>query len=313
MFMEGTVDQVTGNGKWESGLFGVHKIPVSVYAVCMWTTFKIIMALVICYAAVTAWIYLSQRRILYFPVSTMVATPAKVGLAYSDVWLINRLGTKIHAWWLPHEDARFIVLFSHGNGGNISHRLETLRIFNELGLSVLVYDYSGYGQSLGEPGEASTRADARAAWDWLVDEQDVRPDSIILMGRSLGGAVTAGLAGDLGREGVLPAGLVLESTFTSVPDMGAHIYPWLPVRQLVRYQYNAVEDLSDVRLPALFAHSRDDDIVPYALGHRLHESYSGPKMFLELSGDHNGGYMLMGQAYLDGLNRFLTTLEQGNK
>jgi len=276
----------------------------------MWNIFKIIAVLVACYAAFTAWVYFSQRGMLYFPVRTLAVTPAEAGLVYKDVWLVNRLGTRIHAWWLPHENARFTLLFSHGNGGNVSHRLETFRIFNELGVSVLIYDYSGYGQSEGEPGEEATRADARAAWNWLVEEQGIRPDSIILMGRSLGGAVTAGLAGDLDKEGVSPAGLVMESTFTSVPDMGAYIYPWLPVRQLVRCQYNAVIDLSGVRLPVLFAHSRDDEIVPYALGRRLYESYPGPKVFFELAGDHNGGYRLMGQAYPDGLNRFLIGLEQ---
>ena len=140
---------------------------------------------------------------------------------------------------------------------------------------------------------------------------DLSPATIILFGRSLGGAVSAGLADGLVEAGIYPAGIVLESTFTSVPDMGAHIYPWLPVRRLARYQYNSMADLSDVRLPALFAHSRDDDIVPFELGRRLHDSYQGPKSFFELSGGHNGGYILMGQAYLDGLNRFLTELEQG--
>ena len=124
-------------------------------------------------------------------------------LAFEDVRLTNGLGTPIHAWWLPHDRPRFTLLFSHGNGGNMAHRLESLRIFHDLGLSVLIYDYSGYGQSQGVPGEKATHADARAAWDWLVHERDIDPGSIILFGRSLGGGVdrgTGGTAHQTGRE-----------------------------------------------------------------------------------------------------------------
>lgn len=276
----------------------------------MWTTLKIIGIFGLCYTAIAVWVYFSQRRMLYFPTRTVAVTPAEVGLDHEEIWLTNALGTRIHAWWLPHEDSRFTLLFSHGNGGNISHRLESLRIFHDLGLSVLIYDYSGYGRSEGEPSEEGTRADALAAWDWLMGH-GVVPNSVILFGRSLGGAVTAGLVKDLVQQSVSPAGIILESTFTSVPDMGATIYPWLPVRLLAKYRYDSVTDLADIRLPALFSHSPDDDIVPYDIGRALYESYRGPKSFFELMGDHNRGYIVMGQGYPDNLNRFLTTLEQG--
>lgn len=259
----------------------------------------------------TLWVYVSQRRLVYAPSRTMAATPADIGLPFEDVWLTNRLGTRIHAWWLPHERARFTLLFCHGNGGNISHRLESFRVFHSLGLSVLIYDYSGYGRSEGRPDEVGTRADTRAAWDWLVHEKGLPANTIVLFGRSLGGAVAAGLAGELEGEGISPAGLIAESTFSSAPDMGASIYPWLPVRQLAKYRYDARANLVEVRLPALFAHSPDDDVVPYALGRRLYESYQGPKSFLALSGGHNGGYLQMGQAYAEGLDAYLTRLEQG--
>lgn len=276
----------------------------------MWTVMKIVGVIALLYMAMVAWVFFSQRKLLYYPKRDLVATPNEAGLAYEDVRLTNELGTTIHAWWLPHDEARFTLLFSHGNGGNVSHRLESLRIFHSLGLSVLLYDYSGYGLSEGEPGEVATRADARAAWDWLVTEQNISPDTVILFGRSLGGAVTAELAARLIEENVVPAGLILESTFTSVPDMGAYIYPWLPVRQLASFQYDSEDALRSVRLPALFLHSKDDEIVPYALGRRLHEGYQGPKSFLELLGDHNSGYLFTGQVYTDGLGRFLSGLQR---
>ena len=275
----------------------------------MWTVLKIVGLLAAGYAAVAGWVFFSQRRMLYFPRAELVGVPEEIGLDYEDVRLTNRLGTVIHGWWLPHAAPRFTLLFCHGNGGNVSHRLESLRIFHELGLSVLIFDYSGYGLSQGEPSEEATRADARAAWDWLVRVQGVDPGSVVLFGRSLGGAVAAWLARELDGEGVRPAGMILESTFTSVPDMGAYLYPWLPVRQLARFSYDSAAALARLDLPGLFLHSQDDDVVPYALGRRLYQGYGGPKTFFELGGDHNSGFLLTGAGYVRGLDRFLSGLE----
>jgi pimeloyl-ACP methyl ester carboxylesterase len=286
----------------------VYKSDSCVYVLPMWTAVKIVGLLALCYATVVAWVYFSQRKLLFIPRAELTATPRQIGLAHEDIRLTNRLGTSIHGWWLPCDAPRFTLLFSHGNGGNLSHRLESLRIVHDLALSVLIYDYSGYGQSRGEPGEEATRADAQAAWDWLVREQGIDPRTIVLFGRSLGGAVSARLARDLATRGTSPAGLILESTFTSVPDMGAYIYPWLPVRLLSRYRYDSTTELSGLHLPALFLHSPDDDVVPYALGRKLHDEYRGPKTFLELQGDHNSGFLVTGQGYPDGLSQFLDGL-----
>ncbi|WP_319469538.1 alpha/beta hydrolase [uncultured Pseudodesulfovibrio sp.] len=275
------------------------------------TILKTLGMLALCYAAITAWVYFSQRRMLYQPRHEIRITPADAGLEYQDVHLTNELGTRIHGWWVPCENARFTLLFSHGNGGNVSHRVESLRIFHDLGLSVLVYDYSGYGMSEGKPSETATEADALAAWDWLTAEQDIAPQSVILLGRSLGGGVSAGLAKTLTKNGTSPAGLILESTFTSIPDMGALLYPWLPVRLLAKYRYETKADIAEVDIPILFAHSPEDDIIPYALGIELFESYRGPKSFLELTGDHNTGFILSGEKYPQGIGKFLTGLEQG--
>nr|WP_321513315.1 alpha/beta hydrolase [uncultured Pseudodesulfovibrio sp.] len=288
----------------------VHKTCVSVYTATMWTALKILAFLGLCYAAVIVRMYFSQQKMLYYPKKEMTASPGDIGLTHTDIWITNRLGTRIHGWWLPHGAPRFTLLFSHGNGGNISHRLDSLRIFHDLGLNVLVYDYSGYGKSQGVPGEAATQADARAAWDWLVQEQGVAPDSIILFGRSLGGAVTAGLAAELADTTTPPAGLIMESTFTSVPDMGAYMYPWLPVKFLAQYNYDSTANLARIQLPSLFLHSPDDDIVPFALGHKLYQDYHGPKSFLELSGDHNSGFLFSGKVYPEVLNRYLSSLEK---
>ncbi|MUM76561.1 alpha/beta fold hydrolase [Pseudodesulfovibrio sp. F-1] len=270
---------------------------------------KIASVLAIAYLCLAAWVYLTQRRLLYFPIRSVVATPSDAGLAFEDVWLVNGLGTELHGWWLPHPQARFTLLFCHGNGGNVSHRLESLRIFHGLGLSVLLFDYSGYGRSGGQPSETATRADARAAWDWLL-ERGIQPGEILLFGRSLGGAVAAGLAAEVVPEGAVPAGLVLESTFTSVPDMGARLYPWLPVRLLARDRYDAAAAIAGLGMPILFIHAPDDEIVPYALGRALFDAYQGPKSFLALRGGHNDGFLLAGRHYVDGLARFLEGLPE---
>ncbi|MEF2231413.1 MAG: alpha/beta hydrolase, partial [Pseudodesulfovibrio sp.] len=200
---------------------------------------------------------------------------------------------------------RRTMLFLHGNAGNVSHRLPSLRLFHDLGIAVLVIDYSGYGRSGGAPSEEATRADARAAWDWLTGDRGAPARDVVLFGRSLGGAVAAGLAGELAAEGVAPGALILESTFTSAADMGARLYPWLPVRRLMRNRYDSAAALADVRVPALFAHSPDDETVPCALGRALHDGYGGPKTFLALRGGHNRGYLEMGRDYPAGLARFL--------
>lgn len=278
------------------------------YVPAMTSLIKIVAVLAAAYVCLAAWVYLSQRRLLYQPTRTVTATPADIGLAYEDVRLVNALGTKLHGWWLPRPEARFTLLFCHGNGGNVSHRLESLRIFHDLGLSVLIFDYSGYGRSGGEPSEVATRADARAAWDWLA-QRGIDPGTVILFGRSLGGGVAARLAADVattsGTRGTPAAGLILESTFTSVPDMGARLYPWLPVRLLVRDRYDSTNALAGLRIPALFIHSTDDEMVPHALGRALFDGYQGPKSFLVLRGGHNDGFLLTGEAYVAGLARFL--------
>jgi fermentation-respiration switch protein FrsA (DUF1100 family) len=193
------------------------------------------------------------------------------------------------------------VLFFHGNAGNISHRLESLAIFNRLGLDVLMVDYRGYGQSSGRPTEAGTYRDARAAWDWLV-ARGVTPDRIVVFGRSLGGAVGAWLAA---RPGVRPAGLIVESSFTSGADMARRLYPWLPARLITRLKYPVREYVAASRAPVLIIHSRDDEIIPFDMGRELFEAAPEPKTFFELRGDHNAGFWISRDRYVPALNSFL--------
>ncbi|MFW6162063.1 MAG: alpha/beta hydrolase [Planctomycetota bacterium] len=253
------------------------------------------------YALICLLVYLFQARLVYMPKQEIEATPADIDLPYEDVSFQARDGTRLTGWLVPADPARGTVLFCHGNAGNVSHRLDTLRILHHLRVNTLIFDYRGYGESEGTPSEEGTYRDAEAAWQWLVGDRGIDRARIVVFGRSLGGGVASWLAVE--QE---PPGLILESTFTSLPDVGARVYPFLPVRLLARIHYPTVERLPLVACPILVAHSPDDELIPYAHGRRLYEVASEPKHFLELDGDHNDGYLLTGQPYLDGLDRFLT-------
>ena len=176
------------------------------------------------------------------------------------------------------------MLFCHGNGGNLTHRVDTLIMLQRrVGVSVLIFDYRGYGRSEGKPSEAGVLADARAARAWLAAREKRPAADVVLMGESLGGAVAVDLAA---RDGA--RALVLESTFSSLPDVAAYHYAWLPVRWAMRTRFDSVAKIGDYHGPLLQAHGDADTIVPIRFGRRLFEAAAEPKQFLLLPGhDHN--------------------------
>lgn len=245
-------------------------------------------------------LYAFQDRLVYFPVRELAATPGALGLEYEDVRLTTEDNVRLHGWFVPAPEARATVLLLHGNGGNISHRLERVALFHRLGLAVLLVDYRGYGASEGRTHEPGTYRDALAAWHYLTGARGLAPGSIVIHGESLGGAIAAWLAARTD-----PGALVLESSFTSAVELGAEVYPWLPVRLLARHRYPTASYLARVRAPVLVIHSRGDDIVPFGHGEALHAAAPGPKGFLEIRGDHNGGFLLSLDAYRAGYDAFL--------
>ena len=245
-------------------------------------------------------LFLFQSRLVYFPSSKMDGSPRDVGLAYEDVRFTASDNIQLQAWFVPAENARGVVLFCHGNAGNISHRLETITLLHDLGLSVFIFDYRGYGQSKGKPSEQGTYRDAWAAWEHLVQERNTDPKDVIVWGRSLGGPIAAWLA----REAT-PGALILESSFTSIPDIGAKLYPFLPVRLIARIRYNTEEYVSGVRCPVLVVHSPEDKLAAFEFGLRLFKAANEPREFLEITGGHNNGFLISGRTYTDGVDRFL--------
>jgi uncharacterized protein len=256
--------------------------------------------LALAYAGLAVLLWVFQDRLVYFPAYTLSVTPRTLGIDHEDVSLATDDGVNLHGWFIPATTARATVLFLHGNGGNISHRLDKIDIFRRLGLNVFIVDYRGYGKSGGKPSETGTYRDARTAWNYLTRTRAIPESRIVIYGESLGGAVALNLA----REHP-PRALIMDSSFLSMPDLGAELYPWLPVRWLTRFHYDSMSLIPQVRVPILIIHSRGDDIVPFHHGQRLFAAANEPKRFLEIEGSHNEGFLVSGDRYVDGIAAFL--------
>lgn len=257
-------------------------------------------AVALIYIVVLLLAYALQDRLIYFPTRSLDATPRVIGLAYEDVWLTTEDGVRLHGWYVPLANARATVLHFHGNGGNISHRIERIAIFRELGLEVFLFDYRGYGRSNGRPSEYGMYRDARAAWDYLVRTRGLPSARVVLHGESLGGGVASWLAAQ-----ETPGALIIESSFTSAVDVGAEAYRWLPVRRLARHVYPTEKHLTHNRAPVLIVHSEQDEIIPYRHAQRLYAVAREPKRLATLRGDHNRGFLLNRSEYIAGLADFL--------
>jgi hypothetical protein len=239
-----------------------------------------------------------ENSLIYFPMSFPEGDWAPRGIAVEDAWCTAADGTKIHGWYAPHEKPRAFVLFCHGNAGNITHRADVIRALHDrVGVAVLVFDYRGYGKSEGKPDEPGVLADARAARSWLAQKAGLPENQIVLMGESLGGAVAVDLAADGARA------LILENTFSSMPDVAAFHYPWAPVRLLMRTRFNSAAKIPSYHGPLYQSHGDCDSIVPLRSARRLFAAANEPKQFLLIEGaDHNDG---RSSQYYDKLREFL--------
>ncbi|MCX5798390.1 MAG: alpha/beta hydrolase [Proteobacteria bacterium] len=259
-----------------------------------------IIILCLSYLVIMVVLYLKQGTMLYAPERDVFRTPQNIGLAYEEVNFQTEDGITISGWYIPAKDEKGTVLFCHGNAGNISHRLDSVGIFHSLNFSVLIFDYRGYGKSEGKPSEKGTYLDAEATWDYLVNVKKKAPENIVIFGRSLGGAIAAEIA--LKKN---PACLIIESSFTSIPELAAKLYPWLPVRYLSKFKYSTVEKIRFIKCPKLIIHSPEDELIPYKFGKSLYEKASLPKEFLEIKGGHNDGFLISGKVYSEGVKKFL--------
>ncbi|HUT11337.1 MAG TPA: alpha/beta hydrolase [Thermoguttaceae bacterium] len=229
------------------------------------------------------------------------------GLDFEDVWFTAADGTQLHGWYCPHPSPRAAVLFAHGNAGNLSHRAELLRLLHDhLGVAVMAFDYRGYGRSTGSPDEWGILQDARAARAWLASRLQIAESDVVLMGRSLGGGVMVDLAAADGARG-----LILESTFTSLPEAAAEMAPWLPARLLMQNRLDSLSKIAHYHGPLLQSHGDADRVIPFEQGRRLFAAAPDrpgcrPKRFITIpGGDHNDPQT---PDYYQALDEFLANL-----
>jgi len=239
---------------------------------------------------------------LYFPTKEIEFLPSDIGLPFEDVYLDTRDGVRINGWFIPREGSRWTILFSHGNGGNISHRIDKIEMLNKLGLSIFIFDYRGYGLSNGRSSEKGLYRDMEAAYDYLILIKKISPDEIILYGESLGGAVAVELAA---RKKV--KALITESVFSSTKDMARDLYPFFPAF-IITSKFNSASRIKDISIPKLIIHSRGDEIVPFNQSVKLFEISPEPKRHLILKGGHNTCYEDSRDLYLSGIREFLEVL-----
>ena len=262
-----------------------------------------IFTVVVVLALLSGWLYFAQPSMIFYPDRELAGSPADWHLDFEDVVFRSRDGIELHGWYIPNRASKSVVLFFHGNAGNISHRGESVAIFHRLGLNVFIFDYRGYGRSQGRPSEQGLYSDAAAAWDYLIGTRGIARENIILFGRSLGGVVATKLASE-----VKPAALIVESAFSSAPDVARSVFPILSRLTLMRYDFDAASYIKGVTCPVLILHSPDDEILPYKLGEKLYRAANQPKEFVRLRGDHNGGFLQSQPEYARQLGRFIRSV-----
>jgi fermentation-respiration switch protein FrsA (DUF1100 family) len=242
-----------------------------------------------------------EQMFVYFPTRGLEADPSAVGLDYLDIHPTTRDGVRLHGWFVPKAGARHTLLIFHGNAGNISHRVDWIRLLHSLDVHVMIVDYRGYGRSEGKPFEAGLYLDALAAYDWWARERAGDRSKLILLGESLGGAVAVDLASKVSVDGI-----VLQSTFSSAWDVARKMIPIGLLQPLTGIRFDSAAKMETIRCPKLFIHGNQDDIIPIALGRKLYNAAAPPKEFYEVPGaNHNDLIWVAGPEYLTRLASFL--------
>lgn len=265
---------------------------------------RLLIYLVIGYVVVVGLLALFQNNMIFLPSSSMVDSPDRLGVEWSDHYIdTGDDGERIHGWLLHNNDAKYTVVFSHGNAGNISGRIDLAKMVYDRGASVFFYDYRGYGNSDGRPSEKKLMNDAVRVVEYLQSEEGISPDSMIFYGRSLGGPVAAKKAAEFGG-----AGLVLDSAFLNAREVASDVYPFVP-GFLVRLDFPTDRFIQELDgTPVLILHSRQDEIIRFRHGEKLYELASEPKTFVELEGGHNNHHIVSAEQHRTAWDNFLASL-----
>lgn len=226
-------------------------------------------------------LFLRQNAIVFRPLRALSGDPGSVGLEFEDIIVETRRGVPLHGWWIQSQPASSVILFFPGSIGNMSRELQTFSFLVSLGASVMAVDYPGFGRSGGRPSESGCYETAEAAWDFATRVKGIPSRNIVLFGRSVGAAVAACLAARYEC-----AGLICHSGVTSVPEVAAERYRFVPAQWLCYIRFNTVSFVALCRSAVVVMHSRSDTIVPISHGLRILERAPSPKRFVYLIGDH---------------------------
>lgn len=251
-----------------------------------------------------------QNRLIFLPQSELKFTPKNLNLVYDDVWLPipdAKNGDRLHGWWIETAQKPIgTLLLLHGNGENISQNLNRALIFHQLGFQILLIDYRGYGRSEGKfPQEVQVYEDVEIAFQYLVTQRQIAPQDIIIYGHSLGGAIAI----DLAQNHPQIAGLIIESSFTSMRAMADFLggmYNFLPIDWILHQYFDSMEKLPNLSMPILYIHGTMDETVPYEMSKTLYEATESPKKLLIVpEADHNNVAEIGGEDYVQAIAEFM--------
>ena len=264
--------------------------------------------LLVVYASARVYnIWDTQRESIFEPTAVLQTSPARLGAPFEELRIPSGSGAErgdLHAWWIPAEkpDAP-TVLYLHGNFRNISYNLENALRYRALGSNLLLVDYRGYGKSSGgKPSEAKVYEDAEAAWQYLVRQRGVKPQQLFIYGHSLGGAVAI----DLALRHPEAAGLITESTFTSMQAMGELKYDFLPAGLLLNQRFESLQKITQLKVPLLLIHGTWDQKVPVGMAQQLFEAAPQPKTLVMIEGGEHSNNAAVGWVeYRDAVSAFI--------
>jgi len=264
----------------------------------------------IAYCAICLFLFIQQPRFIFFPSSVIEKTPEVFNLPYQEVWLPIKTKSgkveKMHGWWIKADqpDAK-VLLYLHGNGINIGANVAHTHRFYQLGFSVLLIDYRGYGLSEGSfPHEMAVYQDAATAWQYLTQEQQIPPQKIFIYGHSLGGAIAI----DLAVKQPQAAGLIVESSFTSIREVisARNLFSIFPIDVILTQRFESIKKVSQLQMPVLFIHGKNDSTVPAFMSQKLYNAAPEPKQLILIPGaEHNNAAVVAGNKYLQWVQSFV--------
>lgn len=252
--------------------------------------------------------FIFQNKLIFLPSPDLLITPERAGLQAEDIWVKTRDGVQLHGWFFPNEESEYVIVMSHGNAGNIGNRIDIAKLLNGIGLSVVLYDYRGYGQSNGTPSEEGIYVDIESVVNYLKTEKGFTENQMVMYGRSLGGAVASYAATKFSVSG-----LVLDSAFKNLKAMVGDLYPFVPAA-LARYEFSTEKYLEKIPgIPVMIMHSQNDDIVSISHARHLFKLAKEPKRFVELRGGHNNNFYASTDIYSRNWREFIQVIEEQKK